>query len=75
MFKKVTLSDKALENINTRLDTFASAIKNEHSFNNMLESQLSQLASGVPPMEKGKASSQLEDLETANLVDIHNASH
>jgi hypothetical protein len=53
MFKKVTLSDKALENINTRLDTFASAIKNQHNFNKMLQSQLAQLAVAVPPMEKG----------------------
>jgi hypothetical protein len=57
------------------MDTFASAIKNQHSFNKMLESQLAQLAAVVPPLEKGKIPSQLEDLETANLVDIHNATN
>jgi hypothetical protein len=39
----------------------------------MLESQLAQLAAAIPLLEKGKILDQLEDLETANLVDIHNA--
>jgi len=39
----------------------------------MLESQLAQLAAAVPPLEKGKIPGQQEDLETVNLVDIHNA--
>jgi len=55
------------------MDTFASAIKNQHSFNKMLESQLAQLAVVAPPLEKGKILGQPEDLETNNLVDIHNA--
>jgi len=55
------------------MDTFYSAIKNQHSFNKMLESQLAQLVVVVPPLEKGKIPGQPEDLETANLVDIHNA--
>jgi len=54
------------------MDTFASAINNQHSFNKMLESQLGQLAAAIPPLEKGKIPGQLEDLETANLIDIHN---
>jgi len=55
------------------MDTFASAIKNQHIFNKMLESQLAQLAVVVPQLEKGKITGQPKDLETANLVDIHNA--
>jgi hypothetical protein len=39
----------------------------------MLESQLQQLASVVPPANQGKISGQPEDLETTNLVDIFNA--
>jgi len=39
----------------------------------MLESQLAQLAVVVPPLEKGKIPGQPEDFETANLVDIPNA--
>jgi hypothetical protein len=75
MSKKVASNDKVLENINSRMDTFTSAIKNQHSFNKMLESQLAQLAATIPPLEKGKILGQPEDLETANLVDIHNATN
>ena len=39
----------------------------------MLESQLAQLPAVVPPLEKGKIRGQAKDLETTNLVDIHNA--
>jgi hypothetical protein len=55
------------------MDTFASAIENQHSFNKMIESQIAQLEAAVPPFDKGKILGQLEDLETTNLVDIHNA--
>jgi uncharacterized coiled-coil protein SlyX len=54
MSKKVASNNKVLENINSRMDTFASAIKNQHTFNKMLESQLAQLAAVVPPLEKGR---------------------
>jgi uncharacterized coiled-coil protein SlyX len=56
MSKKVASNDKTLENINTRMDIFASAIKNQHSFNKMIESQIAQLAATVPPSDKGKIS-------------------
>jgi hypothetical protein len=73
MSKKITSNDKILENISTRIDTFASAIKNQHSINKMIESQIAQLAAAVPPSDKGKIPGQPEDLETINLIDIHNA--
>ena len=57
------------------MDSFASTIKNQHSFNKMIESQIAQLAAVVPPSDKGKISGQPEDLETANLIDIHNAAY
>jgi hypothetical protein len=41
----------------------------------MLESQLAQLAAAVPLLEKAKILGQSEDLETTNLVDIHNAAN
>ena len=41
----------------------------------MIESQIAQLAAVVPPSDKGKILGQPEDLETANLVDIHNAAY
>ena len=39
----------------------------------MIESQIAQLAAAIPPTDKGKILGQLEDLKTANLIDIHNA--
>jgi hypothetical protein len=54
MSKKIASNDKILENISTRIDSFASAIKNQHSFNKMVESQIAWLAVVVPPSEKGK---------------------
>ena len=70
--RKVASNDKILENINNRMDSFASATKNQHGFNKMIESQIAQLAVVVPPSDKGKIPRQPEDLETTNLVDIHN---
>jgi septal ring factor EnvC (AmiA/AmiB activator) len=52
--RKIASNDKILENISTRMDTFASAIKNQNSFNKMIESQIAQLAAVVPPSDKGK---------------------
>jgi hypothetical protein len=71
--KKVATNDKILENINNRMDSFASAIKNQHSFNKIIESQIAQLVAAVPPSNKGKILGQSKDLETTNLIDIHNA--
>ena len=39
----------------------------------MIGSQIAQLVAVVPPSDKGKILGQPKDLETANLVDIHNA--
>jgi hypothetical protein len=39
----------------------------------MIEFQIFQLAIFVPPADKGKIPGQLEDLETANLIDIFDA--
>ena len=54
--KKLASNDKILENINNRVDSFSSTIKNHHSFNKMIESQIAQLAATVPPTDKGKIS-------------------
>ena len=66
--EKVATNDKILENINNRMDSFASAIKNQHSFNKIIESQIAQLAAVVPPFDKGKILGQQKDLKTANPV-------
>jgi uncharacterized coiled-coil protein SlyX len=51
---KVATNDQILENISNKMDSFASAIKNQYSFNKMIESQIAQLAAIVPPSDKGK---------------------
>ena len=71
----IATNDKILENINNKMDSLASAIKNQRSFNKMIESQIAQLAVAVPPSDKGKILGQPKDLETTNLVDIHNAAY
>jgi hypothetical protein len=70
--KKLASNDKTLETINNKMDNFSTAIKNQLSFNKMLESQLQHLAN-IVPANQGKIPGQLEDLETINLVDIFNA--
>jgi hypothetical protein len=70
--KKLASNDKTLETINSRMDKFSTAIKNQLSFNKMLESQLQQLAN-IVPANQGKILGQPKNLEIANLVDIFNA--
>ena len=41
----------------------------------MIELQIAQLAAVVPLSDKGKILGQPKDLETTNLVDIHNAAY
>jgi hypothetical protein len=71
--RKLAFNDRVLENINNRMDNLTSAIKNQHNFNKIIESQIPQLA--IPPIDKGKIPGQPEHLETVNLVDIHNATY
>ena len=42
--KKLAANDKSLETIQAKLDGFSSSIKNQLSFNKMLETHLAQLA-------------------------------
>jgi hypothetical protein len=58
-----------LGNINAKLDDFSS-MKNQLSFNKMLETQLAQIASAIPSFESGRIPANLENMETPNLVDI-----
>jgi hypothetical protein len=52
--KKLASNDRILENINNRMDNLSSAIKNQHSFNKMIEPQIAQLVATVPPTDKCK---------------------
>ena len=45
--KKLTTNDKSLETIQAKLDGLSTTIKNELSFNKMLETQLAQLAAAT----------------------------
>ena len=46
--KKLAFNDKVLENINTKMDSFSSAIKDQLNYNKKIESQLAQLATTLP---------------------------
>jgi ubiquinone biosynthesis protein COQ9 len=46
--KKLASNDKVLENINTKIESFSSAIKDQLSYNKKIESQLAQLAAALP---------------------------
>ena len=47
--KKLATNDKSLETIQVKLDGFSTAIKNQLSFNKMIETQLAQVAAAMPP--------------------------
>ena len=49
-----------LENINAKLDEFSSPIKNQLSFNKMIETQLAQIAVAIPSYEKDRIPSKPE---------------
>ena len=46
--KKLAFNDKVIENINIKMDSFSSAIKEQLSYNKKIESQLAQLAVTLP---------------------------
>jgi hypothetical protein len=52
--KKLHAHDRMLQNINTKLDEFSSVLKNQLSFNKMIETQLAQIAAAIPSYEKDK---------------------
>ena len=67
--KKLMANDKILQNLSEKMDSFSSAVKNQLSFNKMLETQLAQLAASVPSFEQGKIPRKSEDpIKTVNLV-------
>jgi hypothetical protein len=70
--KNLAVNDKILENINNKIDSFSSAMKNQLSFNKILESQIAQLASAIPSTKKGKILGQPEEPKTVNIIEIKN---
>jgi hypothetical protein len=46
--KKIHATDKLLENISAKMDTFMVGMQNQLSFNKMLETQIQQIAAALP---------------------------
>jgi uncharacterized coiled-coil protein SlyX len=58
--KKLASNEKVLENLNSTIESFTSAMKNQLSFNKMIETQLAQLAASLPSSESGGIPGQPE---------------
>jgi hypothetical protein len=52
---------KMLENINTKIEGLNSFVKNQLSFNKMIEIQLAQIATAIPVDNNGKIPEQPEN--------------
>jgi hypothetical protein len=50
--KKLLANDKTLESINIKIETLSSTLKNQLSFNKMIETQLAQVAPTILGFEK-----------------------
>jgi hypothetical protein len=49
--KKLATNEKVLENLNSTIESFTSSMKNQLSFNKMIETQQAQLATSLPSSE------------------------
>ena len=56
--KKLAANDKILEGINAKVETLSSTLKNQLSFNKIIEMQLAQIAAAVPISESRKIPGQ-----------------
>ena len=56
--KKLLANDKTLESLNVNLETLSSTLKNQLSFNKVIETQLAQIAASLPTVESGKIPGQ-----------------
>jgi hypothetical protein len=54
--KKIHASDKLLENINAKMDSFTVATQNQLSFNNMLKTQIQQISIEIQSQSNGDSS-------------------
>ena len=59
--KKLTTNDKILENINSQIEGLTSAVKNQLSFNKMIETELAQIAVTIPIDSNGQIPAQPEN--------------
>jgi hypothetical protein len=51
--KKLAANEQVLEILNSTIESFTSAMKNQLSFNKMIETQLPQFATFLPSSESG----------------------
>jgi hypothetical protein len=54
--KKIHATNKPLENINAKMDSFTVAMQNQLSFNKMLETQIQQIFAAIPCQSNGDSS-------------------
>ena len=47
-------NDKMFENINSKLKNLSSSVKNQLSFNKIIETQIAQIAAAIPVNHSGK---------------------
>ena len=67
--KKLLANDKTLESLNVKLETLSSTLKNQLSFNKMIETQLAQIAAALLAVESGKIQGQPETpVEKVSMV-------
>jgi hypothetical protein len=67
--KKLHAHDKMLEDINAKLDEFSPALKNQLSFNKMIEIQLAHIVVAITYYKKDRIPSKSEGtMETTNLI-------
>jgi uncharacterized coiled-coil protein SlyX len=58
--KKLAANEKVLENLNSTIESFTTAMKNQISYNKMIETKLAQLAACLPSSESGGIPGQPE---------------
>ena len=67
--KKIAAYDKTLDILNIKIDNLSSTLKNQLSFNKMIETKLAQLAALVPSTEDGKIPGQpVSSCENVSVV-------
>ena len=52
--KKLLANDKSLESLNVKLEALSSTLKNQLSFNKMIETQLAQIVASLQVVESRK---------------------
>jgi hypothetical protein len=63
------MTDSINKKLYAKLDKFSSILKNQLSFNKVIETQLAQIAAAIPSFEKDRIPGKLEGtMETTNLV-------